>query len=81
MSVGPEQVEAATLGVVPTRKPTRLYDYAAIAEATGIRPAILRVWNQRGQMPPADYIVGRSPAWLPATIEKWIEERKVPSLR
>lgn len=69
------------IGGMTTRKPTRLYDYAAVSEATGVAAAKLRVWNQRGQMPPADYVVGRSPAWLPATVEKWIEEHKVPSLR
>lgn len=77
MSTAPAaSAPAATLGVMPRRKtPTKLYDYAAIAEATGIRPAVLRVWNARARMPEADFLVGQSPAWLPATIEPWIREQ------
>jgi hypothetical protein len=48
-----------------------LMDYAAIAEATGLEPAVLRLWKSRGKMPEPDYSIAQSPGWLPETIEAW----------
>lgn len=59
-----------------------LMDYAAIAEATGLEPAVLRLWKSRGKMPAADYMIAQSPGWLPETIEAWtatFEEGRVPA--
>lgn len=50
-----------------------LYDYAKIAAETGIDPAKLRVWHQRGKLPESDFRVGQSPAWTAATIHPWIQ--------
>lgn len=58
-----------------------LMDYAAIAEATGVTHANLRLWKSRGKMPAPDYMIAQSPGWLPATIEAWkatFEEGRAP---
>lgn len=53
-----------------------LMDYAAVAEMTGIDVAKLRVYRQRGKMPPPDYQVSQSPGWLPETIKDWMKTFK-----
>jgi hypothetical protein len=53
--------------------PPRLITYADLQEATGRPAATLRVWVLRGKMPAPDYRVGRSPAWLPETIQPWLD--------
>lgn len=49
-----------------------LMDYAAIAQATGLEPAVLRLWRSRGKMPEPDYMIAQSPGWLAGTIEDWV---------
>lgn len=59
-----------------------LMDYAAIAERTGLEPAVLRLWKSRGKMPEADFMIAQSPGWLPETIEAWMatfEGGRVPA--
>lgn len=53
-------------------KSTQLLDYKGISERTGISLPGLRSRMGRGSLPEPDYVVGQSPAWLPATIEAWI---------
>lgn len=65
MRCGPEPVAGDA-------KIPRLYTYAEIAAGTRLAVAKLRVWSHRGKLPDPDYIVGQSPAWLPASIEPWI---------
>lgn len=65
MRCGPERV--AGDAQIP-----RLYTYVEIAAGTGLPVAKLRVWVHRGKLPAPDFIVGQSPAWLPASIEPWI---------
>jgi uncharacterized protein YjcR len=66
------------------RETVVLLDYAAIAEMTGLEPAVLRLWKSRGKMPAADYEIAQSPGWLPATIAEWTAtfvDGRPPSLR
>lgn len=56
--------------------PPRLYTYRDLAEQTGIPVQTLYVWHNRGKLPPEDYRVGQSPAWLPETVRAWIRANK-----
>jgi hypothetical protein len=53
------------------KEATRLLDYAAISEMTGYPVATIRMWANRGKVPPPDFRVANSPAWLPETIASW----------
>lgn len=58
------------------KQPVQLVTYAEIVERTGIPHGTLRVWRTRGKLPKEDFVVGQSPAWLPETIEPWIQANK-----
>lgn len=42
-----------------------------IAARLGVKPATVRQYHHRGDMPPADEHVGRSPVWKVETIDGW----------
>lgn len=44
---------------------------AQVAAHLGVKPRTVTAYLARGQMPPADGYVGRSPWWWPATIQAW----------
>ena len=55
-------------------KPTH-YLVADVAEKLGVKVETVRRYHCVGAMPPADDPVGRTPRWLAATIDEWIESR------
>ena len=69
------------------RTPEQLLDLAAIAELAGITHDSARTYHKRatanraagnprpGDLPPADYILGRIPGWRRTTIDKWLNGR------
>ena len=50
-------------------------DLRALAERLGVTLATIYQYRRRGALPEPDLMVGRSPAWHPATIEQWISTR------
>jgi predicted DNA-binding transcriptional regulator AlpA len=42
-----------------------------VAERTGLAESSVRTYRSRGGMPEPDVMVGRTPGWLPATIDEW----------
>jgi predicted DNA-binding transcriptional regulator AlpA len=53
-----------------------LYTTANVAAALGIAESTVRAYAARGQMPAPSGHVGRTPYWLPADIEPWIEQQR-----
>lgn len=47
-----------------------------IAQMLGVKQVTIRVYLHRGQMPPPDGRLGRTPWWERETIETWARERK-----
>lgn len=47
------------------------WSVAEVAAYLGVKPRTVTAYHARGQMPPADGYVGRSPWWWPATIKAW----------
>ncbi|MDQ5862782.1 MAG: MerR family transcriptional regulator [Actinomycetota bacterium] len=56
---------------------TQLYSYKELADKSGVKAATLRVWHARGKLPPPDFTVGQSPAWLPDTVREWLRAQGV----
>ncbi|MCX4470434.1 hypothetical protein OOK41_08960 [Micromonospora sp. NBC_01655] len=54
---------------------TDYLDSAALAARLGIKPASIHRMRSRGDLPEPDRVIGRSPAWLPATIDRWQASR------
>jgi predicted DNA-binding transcriptional regulator AlpA len=52
-----------------------LLDVAQIADIVGVKPATIRQYAHRGDMPKPDRRFGRSPAWRRSTIARWLEDR------
>jgi hypothetical protein len=62
-------------------------DYRALSEYTGIAEPVLRKYLSiarakrgageatRSDIPEPDLTIGRSPAWLPRTIDRWLAGR------
>lgn len=48
---------------------------AAVAERLKVKPATIRRYLHREDMPPPDERVGQSPLWKEATIEQWEKDR------
>lgn len=48
-----------------------LWGYADVAGHCEISNAVARQWKVRGKLPEPDFVVSGSPAWWPATIQKW----------
>lgn len=46
-----------------------------IADRLGIDRASVQKYRTRGELPPADQMIGRTPVWRPATVERWIRRR------
>jgi predicted DNA-binding transcriptional regulator AlpA len=46
-----------------------------IARLIGVTPKTWTSWVARGKAPAADYRLGRTPGWEPATIDEWIAAR------
>lgn len=46
-----------------------------VARMIGVQPATLRKYRSDNRLPKADIQIAQSPAWKPATIEKWIASR------
>ena len=42
-----------------------------VAAYLNVKPRTVTAYHARGQMPPADGRVGRSPWWKPETIRAW----------
>lgn len=59
---------------MPTDQPARLITYADLSDAAGVPINTVRQWVRRGKLPAPDYRVGQSPAWLPATIQPWLDK-------
>ena len=47
------------------------WSVADVAAYLGVKPTTVTAYLARGQMPPADGYVGRSPWWKPETIKAW----------
>ena len=47
------------------------WSVAEVAAHLGVKPRTVTAYLARGQMPPADGYVGRSPWWKPETIKTW----------
>jgi predicted DNA-binding transcriptional regulator AlpA len=47
-------------------------DVAAVA---GVKPKTIGAYMARGQMPPPDGRLGRTPWWRPDTIKHWLANR------
>lgn len=71
-----------------------LLDTAAVAGRVGLEPATIRIYLKRTRsrvaedlpvrpqdFPLPDQVLGRSPAWLPATIDQWLANRPGPGRR
>lgn len=64
-----------------------MLDLKAVAERAGISIVTARNYHHAavrrrrdgesrpGDLPPPDQIIGKAPAWLPATIDKWLANR------
>lgn len=50
----------------------RYLDTRAVAERLGIAVRTVHSYKANGRLPPPDRVVGRSPLWLPETIEHYI---------
>lgn len=50
---------------------TEQWDVAQVAAELNVKPSTVRSYLARGQMPPADGRIGRSPWWHPHTITTW----------
>lgn len=48
---------------------------AEVAERAGVSVKTVHRYLYRGNMPPADERIGRSPVWKEETITKWLEAR------
>jgi predicted DNA-binding transcriptional regulator AlpA len=55
--------------------PHRLLDRAAVASRLGVHPDSITRYGARGDFPEPDATFGRSPAWLPETIDNWQANR------
>ncbi|MDJ0464999.1 MarR family transcriptional regulator [Streptomyces sp. H27-C3] len=57
-------------------KPKELWDYARIAEETGLKVPTLRFYKKTGRMPaPDEQPAPDRPRWYPATITTWMANR------
>lgn len=52
------------------------WDVAAVAAELGVKPATVRAYMARGQMPTPDGRIGGSPWWFEETIIEWIPTRR-----
>jgi predicted DNA-binding transcriptional regulator AlpA len=52
-----------------------LLDRAAVAARLGVHPDSITRYRGRGDFPEPDATFGRSPAWLPETIDAWQANR------
>jgi len=50
-------------------------DTAGLAERAGLTPSTTRTYLCRGQLPAPDVMVGRTPGWLPETVDAWLAAR------
>ncbi len=58
---------------------TEIYlDVPAVARLIGVRPSTIHQYRLRGTIPPADLVIGRSPAWRKSTIAEWMASRLRP---
>lgn len=55
--------------------PDDLLDTGDVAALVGVKPATIRQYAHRGDMPKPDRIIGRSPAWRRSTIQRWLDTR------
>jgi DNA-binding transcriptional MerR regulator len=53
-----------------------LISVAEAARKLGKKPRTLRLWRERGYGPPFK-LIGRTPWYSPADIDRWIEEQTV----
>lgn len=55
---------------------TKVYlSLADIAERLGIGASTVRTYRSQGRLPEPDAMTGPTPGWLPATIDRWLEQR------
>ncbi|MFB4273047.1 helix-turn-helix transcriptional regulator [Nonomuraea sp. GTA35] len=50
---------------------TDYWTMADIAEHLGIKLRSVHTYRTRGDLPPEDHMIGRTPVWRPATITSW----------
>lgn len=46
-----------------------------VARALGVSESTVRAYHSRGEMPPADGRLGRTPWWREATVREWMHKR------
>ena len=49
-----------------------------VAQVLGVKVGTVRNYRCAGLLPDPDVVVGKSPGWKPATIEKWMKRRTGP---
>jgi predicted DNA-binding transcriptional regulator AlpA len=54
---------------------TAYLDTRAVASRIGVTADTVSSYRARGYLPQPDIMLGRSPGWLPETIEAWIAAR------
>ena len=52
-----------------------LLDMTRVADRLGYTYVTIADYHNTGKLPPPDRVIGRSPAWLPATIDAWAAAR------
>ena len=55
--------------------PSELLTVADVAALLGVKPATVRQYAHRDDMPPPDEHIGRTPVWSRATIDGWLAGR------
>jgi predicted DNA-binding transcriptional regulator AlpA len=63
--------------LAPELHPLALLDLDDVARAAGVKPATVRAYLHRRQMPDPVSRAGGSPMWTRPTIEGWLETRRV----
>lgn len=74
------RLDSTTKRCIVRAVPDEYLDSAGVARLLGVSPATIRAYRSRGQagFPEPDVIVGDTPGWLPATIERWQAQRRGP---
>lgn len=62
-----------TIAPMPAPRRTDYLTFDDIAARTGLAPATVRWRHRMGFMPPPDIVLGRTPGWLPETINRYVE--------
>lgn len=55
---------------------TKYMTTEGVANLLGVQRQTIASYLSRGQMPPPDEMIGRTPVWKPATISRWKLKRE-----